>query len=121
MKQKDSIQYNISKVLDKHGLKNKTQVCLIQMPYFPIEYTSLALGLLKGSLDNTNISSDVIYAAPLFAEIIGFDLYNMITKGDRVDMISTLIIANTFNILRSYFFTSIIMKKSNIQMGYKIL
>ena len=57
------------------------------MPYFPIEYTSLALGLLKGSLDNTNISSDVIYAAPLFAEIIGFDLYNMITKGDRVDMI----------------------------------
>ena len=87
MKQKDSIQYNISKVLDKHGLKNKTQVCLIQMPYFPIEYTSLALGLLKGSLDNTNISSDVIYAAPLFAEIIGFDLYNMITKGDRVDMI----------------------------------
>ncbi len=87
MKQKRNIQNNIAEVLGKHNLTNKTQVCLIQMPYFPIEYTSLALGLLKGSLDNNNISSEVIYAAPLFAEIIGFDLYNMVTKGDRLDMI----------------------------------
>lgn len=66
---------------------NESDICLVRMPYLPIETPSPALGLLKAALHGTGIRASVIYADLLFAGEIGFNSYQMLGFGPRADML----------------------------------
>ncbi len=55
-----------------------TEVCLVQMPYAPLERPSIGLGLLKAALSVAQIRCHVVYANVLFAEAVGFHSYRWI-------------------------------------------
>ena len=55
-------------------------VCLVLMPYAAIERPSIALGLLKASLQEVGIESTVLYANIGFAEEIGLYSYSTISE-----------------------------------------
>ena len=50
-------------------------VVLVSMPFADLQRPSIALGLLRASLDNTNIESEVVYANFGLAERIGLVAY----------------------------------------------
>jgi ribosomal peptide maturation radical SAM protein 1 len=52
-------------------------VCLVTMPYGNIHRPSIALGILKASLDGTGIGCAVEYANLRFAELIGLDMLGL--------------------------------------------
>ena len=58
-------------------------VCFVLMPHALIEHPSIAIGILKGCLNQVNISSKAIYANLLFAEQIGLDRYKLLSKASR--------------------------------------
>ncbi len=62
-------------------------VCLVQMPYSALERPSLALGLLKASLERAGVGATVVYADLRFAETIGLDLYAGIESSPAVNLI----------------------------------
>ena len=53
-------------------------VCLVSMPFAAIENPSLALGILKGSLDKTKLEAVCLYPGFELAEQIGPDVYQAI-------------------------------------------
>ena len=55
-------------------------VCLVLMPYAALERPSIALSILKTSLGQIGINSQIIYGNLLFAEEIGPHIYDMICK-----------------------------------------
>lgn len=52
-----------------------TDVCLVLMPYASVERPSIALGLLKASLQHSEIRSTVLYPNIWFAQEIDLDMY----------------------------------------------
>lgn len=54
------------------------EVCLVQMPFAPLERPSIGLGLLKAALTRAGIGCQVVYANLLFAEAIGFHPYRWV-------------------------------------------
>ncbi len=57
------------------------RVLLVNMPFAAVEFPSLALGLLKGSLKRKGIPCDAAYLNIPFAEMIGMEDYNYIVMG----------------------------------------
>jgi ribosomal peptide maturation radical SAM protein 1 len=55
--------------------KSMPEVCLVQMPYAAVERPSLALGVLKASLDRRGLGCRVLYPNSWFAEEIGLEVY----------------------------------------------
>lgn len=55
-------------------------VCLVQMPYGPLEHPSIALGVLHASLRGAGISSRVLYANLQFADQVGLEVYAALTS-----------------------------------------
>ncbi|EKD68355.1 MAG: Radical SAM [uncultured bacterium] len=64
-------------------MTDKKNVCLVLMPFAPIERPSIALGILKSCLDASGISSKAIYANLDFADIAGLTPYNNVLKSYR--------------------------------------
>ncbi|MCG8461392.1 MAG: RiPP maturation radical SAM C-methyltransferase [Holophagales bacterium] len=56
------------------------EVLLVQMPYAAVERPSLALGVLKASLDRARISSAVAYPNLDFADEIGLETYQAVNS-----------------------------------------
>jgi len=61
----------------------KSDVCLVLMPYVPVERPSIALGILKSCLAASGVSSRVVYANLKFADRVGLAPYNNILNGFR--------------------------------------
>ncbi len=53
------------------------EICLTLMPYAAIKRPSIALGLLKSCLRQTNIKSAILYSNIQFAEEIGLGFYKI--------------------------------------------
>ena len=51
-------------------------VVLVSMPFAELQRPSIALGLLRAALANTEIQSEIVYANFGFAETIGLVAYN---------------------------------------------
>ncbi len=64
-------------------MNDNKDVCLVLMPYAPVERPSIAMGILKACLDSSGISSKIIYANLAFADIVGLKRYNTILKSYR--------------------------------------
>ena len=58
----------------------EVDVSLILMPYASLERPSIALSILKSSLNNIGVSSSVIYGNIMLAEKIGAHIYDVINK-----------------------------------------
>lgn len=58
-------------------------VCLVLMPFVLLDHPSLALGILKKSLEGTELKPWVIYANLLFAEKIGLAYYKLAMCGSN--------------------------------------
>lgn len=56
-----------------------TDVCLVLMPYASVERPSIALGLLKACLQQSQIQTAVVYPNIWFAEEIGLDIYTSLS------------------------------------------
>ncbi|GAA6615654.1 RiPP maturation radical SAM C-methyltransferase [Scytonema sp. NUACC26] len=56
-----------------------TDVCLVLMPYASIERPSIALGLLKACLQQSEIQTAVLYPNIWFAQEIGLDVYTALS------------------------------------------
>jgi len=61
----------------------EVDVCLVLMPFVLLEHPSLALGILKKSLEGTELRPWVIYANLLFAEKIGLPYYKLAMCGSN--------------------------------------
>ncbi|MDD2707693.1 MAG: RiPP maturation radical SAM C-methyltransferase [Verrucomicrobiae bacterium] len=57
-----------------------TDIVLVLMPYAALERPSLALGVLKAALTQAGIRCQIIHANLLFAETIGLESYECVTK-----------------------------------------
>jgi magnesium-protoporphyrin IX monomethyl ester (oxidative) cyclase len=64
----------------------KSKVCLVQMPYSPIEQPSVGLSILKAALNTANISATVFYANCLWAQKIGLHVYYHVSRLERYDL-----------------------------------
>ena len=53
-------------------------ICLVTMPYASVERPSIALGLLKEKLGETQLETTCLYANLTFAERIGVENYNLL-------------------------------------------
>ncbi|MGB8508914.1 MAG: RiPP maturation radical SAM C-methyltransferase [Pyrinomonadaceae bacterium] len=66
---------------------NRTQetfdVCLLSMPFPPLNQPSMALGLLKAALLESGISVKTLYPCLWFAEEIGLDVYYFISESKQ--------------------------------------
>jgi magnesium-protoporphyrin IX monomethyl ester (oxidative) cyclase len=66
---------------------NKTRetfdVCLLSMPFPPLNQPSMALGLLKAALRESGISVKTLYPCLWFAEQIGLDVYHFISESKQ--------------------------------------
>lgn len=60
------------------GAREHFDVCLLSMPFPPLNQPSMALGLLKPALLRESISVRTFYPCLWFAEEIGLDLYSFI-------------------------------------------
>lgn len=60
-----------------------TEVCLVTMPYAAIERPSIALGLLKARLTESDIGVTVVYASLWFAEWVGLDTYRAVSHSQH--------------------------------------
>lgn len=58
-----------------------TDVALVLMPFAAVERPSLALGLLKATLDQAGIRTETCHAPLLFAGEIGLPLYHALSNG----------------------------------------
>ena len=58
--------------------RGQPDVCLVLMPYAPLERPSLALGLLKSCLSRGGIRAEVVYANLAFTRRIGFHTYRFV-------------------------------------------
>jgi ribosomal peptide maturation radical SAM protein 1 len=56
------------------------EVCLVQMPYAAVERPSLALGVLRASLDRRGVDCKVLYPNLWFAQEIGLEVYSGINS-----------------------------------------
>ncbi|GCE14654.1 RiPP maturation radical SAM C-methyltransferase [Tengunoibacter tsumagoiensis] len=63
------------------GDSRQTPVLLISMPFGLLDYPSLALGLLQGSLQPLQIPTSTLYFTFKFAEMVGSIFYQQIAKG----------------------------------------
>jgi hypothetical protein len=54
-------------------------VCLVLMPYAAVERPSIALGLLKASLEKSHIKPAILYPNIWFASEIGLNVYRAIS------------------------------------------
>ncbi|MFK7786407.1 MAG: RiPP maturation radical SAM C-methyltransferase, partial [Crocinitomicaceae bacterium] len=61
-------------------LNREVDVSLILMPYASLERPSIALSILKSSLNNIGVSSSVVYGNIMLAEKIGAHIYDVINK-----------------------------------------
>ena len=61
-------------------------VVLVNMPFSPLQYPSLALGLMKGALRDVGIPSQVLYFHLNFAKQIGLTLYDFICSSFQGSM-----------------------------------
>jgi magnesium-protoporphyrin IX monomethyl ester (oxidative) cyclase len=79
---------------DRQHVRKKamTDVCLVLMPYAGISRPSIALGLLKASLQQNDIQAAVLYPNIWFAEEIGLDAYETLSE----EFIETLLGEWTF-------------------------
>lgn len=62
-------------------------VCLINMPYAPVERPTLALGLIENYISNKGYSVETLYANLEFATIAGLDRYYSIESSNHEDLI----------------------------------
>lgn len=62
-------------------------VCLINMPYAPVERPTLALGLIENYISNKGFSVETLYANLEFATIAGLDRYYSIESSNHEDLI----------------------------------
>ncbi len=60
--------------------KEKTDICLIHMPYGPVEWPSLGIGLLLSAAMQAGFSARAIYASIWFAERLGYNQYFTFAK-----------------------------------------
>jgi magnesium-protoporphyrin IX monomethyl ester (oxidative) cyclase len=58
-----------------HSLKRSADVCLLSMPFPPLNQPAMALGLLSAALREGGISTTALYPCIWFAEEVGLDLY----------------------------------------------
>lgn len=84
---------HLDRLLAKTLTRCQTDVCLVRMPFPSLEYTSIGLGLLRASLSEWRLSSQVVYADLFFAELIGLPSYRMLNIGDRFDMLGDWVFA----------------------------
>ncbi|RKZ91214.1 MAG: RiPP maturation radical SAM protein 1 [Candidatus Parabeggiatoa sp. nov. 1] len=59
--------------------KSKTEVCLVQMPYGPLEQPQIGLSILKAALVEAEMTATIFYANLLWAEEIGVHIYDCIS------------------------------------------
>lgn len=64
-----------------------TDICLVSMPYSSLNGPSIALGLLKGALKETEIKASVLYPNIWFAQEIGLDTYIALFEGKNEELI----------------------------------
>ena len=64
-----------------------THICLVSMPYSSLNGPSIALGILKASLDLVDIPATVLYPNIWFAEEIGLDTYIALFEGKNEELI----------------------------------
>ena len=62
-------------------------VCFVLMPYADVTHPSLAIGILKGCLNNVGITSQAIYGNLRFAEQIGLKKYRYIDMHSSEDLV----------------------------------
>lgn len=62
-------------------------VCLVNMPYAPVERPTLALGLIENYINNQGYSVETLYANLEFATITGLDRYYSIESSNHEDLI----------------------------------
>jgi magnesium-protoporphyrin IX monomethyl ester (oxidative) cyclase len=65
---------------------SKADVCLVQMPYGPVELPSMGLSILKAALNNADISATIFYANFLWAEEIGAQFCYYVSRSARYDL-----------------------------------
>jgi ribosomal peptide maturation radical SAM protein 1 len=61
-------------------MREKMDLCLVNMPYTPIERPSIALGLLQAILERDGLRAKTVYANLLFAREIGLHRHRLITS-----------------------------------------
>jgi magnesium-protoporphyrin IX monomethyl ester (oxidative) cyclase len=78
------VSFRLAKVSDAHPthFKVMVDVCLVLMPYADVERPSIALGLLKASLQERGIETTAIYPNIWFAEKIGLDVYQNFSSSE---------------------------------------
>ncbi|WP_119070659.1 RiPP maturation radical SAM C-methyltransferase [Aggregatilinea lenta] len=99
------------------GPHGSAPVLLVSMPFGPISQPSIGLTLLKGVLHEHGISSSILYATLLFAEMIGGSVYNQISSGNPyVDLAGEWVFANALfdgqNALHSRFVDDVLRRQS---------
>ncbi|TAN49383.1 MAG: RiPP maturation radical SAM protein 1 [Methylococcaceae bacterium] len=62
-------------------------VCLVAVPYMPLQRPSIALSILKASLANVGIDTGVLYTNIEFAERIGIENYWFISTFSHLDLL----------------------------------
>lgn len=65
-----------------------TDICLVSMPYASLNGPSIALGLLKATLEQAQIQTTVLYPNIWFAEEIGLDVYIALFEGKNEELIN---------------------------------
>lgn len=66
---------------------NRSDVCLVQMPFATLETPSLALGLLKAQLTRAGITCQAFHESLRFAEMVGLDRYHMFDESIIQDLL----------------------------------
>ena len=65
-------------ILNSDFLISKSEICLVNMPFYSLEFPSIGLGTLKSILQCAHINTSVIHANMLFAEKIGIEKWHTI-------------------------------------------
>lgn len=99
-------------------------VCFILMPYAAVERPSIAIGLLKASLNQKNIKSKIIYANLQFAEEIGLNWYESIDYKLPSDLLGEWTFSEAafsdFNPNHEEYFSLVNLDKSQQKILWKI-
>jgi ribosomal peptide maturation radical SAM protein 1 len=65
------------------GTRECREVCLVSMPFPPLNQPSMALGLLKAALVRADISVKTLFPCLWLAEEIGLDLYTLVADSKQ--------------------------------------
>ncbi|TAN49380.1 MAG: RiPP maturation radical SAM protein 1 [Methylococcaceae bacterium] len=70
-------------------------ICLVAVPFMPLQRPSIGLSILKASLVNAGFDAEVIYTNIKFAERIGIENYWLISTYSNIDYLGEWIFSQT--------------------------